>query len=73
MTKRQAKVAADLINGSCLAMTDTPDVIPNAKKDDDIEKVVAATNDMGWKILHRYGFGNTLSIEDAYDYAIANY
>jgi len=73
MTKRQAKVASDLINGSYLAMADHPNYIPGAKKEDDAEKIVAATNDLGWKILHRYGFERALSLESAYQYAIENY
>ena len=73
MTKRQAKVAAALINASSMAMTDTPEEIPGAKKEDDVQKVVQASNEAGWVVLHRYGFESPLTVEAAYTYAIQNY
>ena len=72
MTKRQARVAAALINASYLAMTDTPEFIAGVSEAD-MERIITAFNDAGWKILHRYGVEQVFTCESAVAYAIANY
>ena len=71
MNKRQAKIAAELINGSYLAGADTPDEILGVSEADH-SRIITAVNDMGWAMLHKHGLERMLTTDQAVAFALAS-
>jgi hypothetical protein len=64
MTRKQAMIIAELINGSFMANTDTPDEIPTLCGRE-YEKVMRAQKQIGEAMLRKHGVSRPVSMAEA--------